>query len=497
MDDTVKKQPVTVDEVRNMMSVLTQRMQLANAASLQFDGARDLYTVFGYKKNITAEERLAKYERQDIASRIVDAPPNATWSNPPTMGDAEGGLSTAWEKMAKDSKLWGAMHRADRLARLNPFSLLLFGFAGSGALQAPVRKATGLMYVRAISSRLVEEVTFNDNPQNARYGLPESYRIKFDDPKEKTVSKDTVATTETKNITVHHSRVVHVVENPLEDVIWGTPIIVKVFNLLDDLLKVAGGTSEMYWLTGNRGLHADIDKEMEIDPADAADLADEIEEYQHQLRRMIRTRGVDLKVLESTVPNPKETFEMIMAMISGTTGIPRRILVGSEAGQLASEQDRANWAERIEERRVLFVNPYILDPTVELLQSVNLLPEGTPEWEWPSAFLQNPLEEGQTMAQIARSVGNLSRQTGASTPMQLLSEEECREVLGFEGTIPDEDRFELAEYQIEEPTEPVDPANPGKGEKAKGGGGRKESDDAKAARAEKKADQAVADRDPT
>jgi len=260
--------------------------------------------------------------------------------------------------------------------------------------------------------------------------------------------------------------------------VFGTPILEKVYNQLDDLLKVGGGTAEMYWLTGNRGLHANIDKDMEIDPVDAAALSDEIKEYQHQLRRLIRTRGVDINVLDSDVPKPKETFEMIMSIISGTTGIPRRILVGSEAGQLASEQDRANWAERIGERRILFVNPEILDPMVHRLQTVGMLSEGKPEWEWPSAFIQNPLEEGQTMAQIARSVGNLSRQTGAGTPMQLLTEEENRGVIGFEGKIPDNDRFEPPEHQLD---------------KGSTGGG-KETDGAKAARTEKKADQGVSDR---
>ena len=249
----------------------------------------------------------------------------------------------------------------------------------------------------------------------------------------------------------------------------------------------------MFWLSGNRGLHADIDKEMDIDPADAAALSDEIEEWQHQLRRVIRTRGVKLNDLGGTVPNPKEIFEIIMSLLSGTTGIPRRILLGSEAGQLASEQDRANWAERIEERRVLHVNPHILDPTLELLQGVQLLPEGDVEWDWPSAFIQNPLEQGQTMAQIARAVGNLSRQTGGSTPMQLLSERECREVIAplakVEGEIDESERFEPPDYLVEEP-EPA-PDDPD-GNKAPGTKGVK-SDEEKQKRAEKKDDQQRAD----
>ena len=463
-----------------VLSGLISRLQLANAAGVQFGGLRDLYSVFGWEKQVKPEQLLGKYTRQDIASRIVDAPPGATWSNPPSPKE-DNELAKEWATFTNNKrlKLWNAMWRADRLARLGPYSLILFGLDDSSAVEKPASKATELLYVRPIPSRHVTDITFNTDEKSPRFGMPETYKIKFDDPATRTAMGITSTTASAKDLVVHHTRVVHVVETPLEDAFYATPILEKVYNLLDDLLKVGGGTAEMYWLTGNRGLHADIDKEMDIDPADAAALAEEIEEYQHQIRRVIRTRGVNLKVLDSNVISPKDTFEMIMSIISGTTGIPRRILLGSEAGQLASEQDRANWAERIEERRILFANPGVLDPTIHLLQNTGLLPEGDIEWKWPSAFIQNPLEIGQTQAQVARSVGNLSRQTGASTPMQLLSEEECRVVLGFEGKIPDGDLHVPPDWQ-----------NPEKQAERAGGN---ESEEAKTQRAEKKADQAKSD----
>lgn len=146
---------------------------------------------------------------------------------------------------------------------------------------------------------------------------------------------------------------------------------------------------------------------------------------------------------------------MIIALISGTTGIPQRILIGSEAGQLASEQDRANWAERIEERRALYAEPNILEPLVDVFQDVGLLSKGDIEFVWPSAFIQNPLEIGQTQAQTARAIGNISRQTGNKQPMQIISRQEARDTLGFEG--------ELAESDIIE-QEPEPPPTPPSGD---------------------------------
>jgi len=428
------------------LSGLVKRIQLGNMAGLQYEGMRDLYTVFGYKKTPTADDFLAKYVRQDIATRIIDAPPLATWSNPPTIEDE--GQNDTWDELDRAVKLWPTIYRADRLARLNSYSLLLLGFDDSGQLERPLKakKAKAMLWARAIPARLVEEIVFDTNPKSRRFGFPDVYTVRFDDPQSKTTAKTTMGM---KDMKVHHSRVVHIVENALEDEVFGIPIIEKVYNLLDDLLKVAGGTSETYWLTGNRGMQADIDPEMELNPEDAAALSDELDEYMHQLRRVIRTRGVELNTLESKPPSPKEVFAMIMALISGTTGIPQRILIGSEAGQLASEQDRANWAERIEERRSLYAEPNILEPLVDILQEIGLLSDVDVEWVWPTAFIQNPLEKGQTMAQQARAIGNISRQTGNKVPMQLTSRTEGREILGLEGDLPEEDILDVEPEVVE------------------------------------------------
>jgi hypothetical protein len=442
----------TVDDGgMRMLTGLIERIQLAARAGLQFEGARDLYKIFGYKTVLTADDFLGKYQRQDIATRIIDAPPAATWSNPPLIENTA--LNTEWNALDRKVKLWNAMYRADRLARLNTFSLLLFGFDDTSNMQRPLNPegVKELLYVRAVGARLIQELTFEDNVRSPRYGLPTVYNVQFDDPTTKSVSAGQISVKNQREMVVHHSRVVHVVENSLEDQVFGTPIMEKVYNLLDDLLKVAGGTSETYWLQGRGGIQADVDKEMEISPDDAAALSDEIDEYMHQLRRFIRTRGVNLEVLDTRVPNPKEVFNMIIALISGTTGIPKRILVGAEAGQLASEQDRANWAERIEERRSLFCEPIMLEPTVDLLQTSGLLSEGDAVFEWPSAFIQNPLEEGQTKAQTARAIGNISRQTGNKAPMQLTSREEARKIIGLEGDL---DESEIIEQPEETPRIP-------------------------------------------
>jgi hypothetical protein len=210
-------------------------------------------------------------------------------------------------------------------------------------------------------------------------------------------------------INVHWTRVLHVAENALESPIIGRPRIESVFNALCDLQKVTGGSAETYWLAGNRGLHIDIDKEMDMDPDDEENLDNELKEYQHELRRTIRTRGVKVNEISSTPADPRPAFSTILNEIAADTGMPQRMIVGTEAGSLASQQDRASWAMRVSERIANFGEPVVIIPLVRLLIDAGVLPVPTQfSILWPDAFKMNPLERAQTSAQMARSATNLA-----------------------------------------------------------------------------------------
>ena len=90
------------DKLRELSSMV-QRLQLGNMAGLQYAGDRNLYTVFGYQINPTAEQFLAKYVRQDITTRIIDAPPLATWSNPPEIENEV--LKKQWDELMSSARV--------------------------------------------------------------------------------------------------------------------------------------------------------------------------------------------------------------------------------------------------------------------------------------------------------------------------------------------------------------------------------------------------------
>jgi hypothetical protein len=415
-------------------SALMQRMGIGSLLGSTFEGKRDLYKVFGYTPNVKYAQAIARYRRQDIASRIIDAMANALWSNPPEITSDDAGWNKAWNDLVINHGLWNAVSRADKLAGMGDYSLLLIGLSSSGKLDTPARttKERKVLYLQPYGYDSIKIKTLVDNPNDSRYMKPQLYTIT---PQIQNEIRTTLLSkmSSLAGFDTDASRVLHVAENYLTDEIFGNPRIERVWNLLDDLLKVAGGTAETFWLTANRGIQIDVDKEMELSPDDEKDLTDEVEEYIHNIRRFIRTRGVKVNPLGSEVPSPQQVFNMIISLISGATGIPKRILLGSEAGQLASDQDRANWAERVEERRADFGEPVIIWPLIRMLTSAGVLPDKTNVQitiKWPDAFRMSPLEKAQTSAQQARSAANLTK--AMTTMPNFMDVEEGRKIAGLD-----------------------------------------------------------------
>jgi hypothetical protein len=453
-----KESGISLGAMRAMGAAL-ERLGLANKMGLSFNGARDIYDVFGYKKNLDWQDFWLKYLRQDIAKRVIDFPADSTWVQGAKLnGGEDNDFNTKWADLEEKLKIWPVFTQADKLAGLGQYSVIFIGY-NKGSSEMPVPKGDSdlqVLYLQTYAEPQAKIVEWERNTTSPRFGLPVMYELHTQDPTQLGITPTTPISSSPMQsspasgstvIRVHYSRIVHVVEGNLTNTVYGLPRMLAVYNRLDDLDKVCGGSAEMYWLAGNRGLQVDVDKEMDLDPQDAKDLSDEIKEYQHNLRRIIRTRGVKINPLGSETPDPRGTFNVLIAMISASTGIPQRVLLGAEAGQLASTQDRANWADRVTERRKNFAGPNVLRAFIMSLQENGILPPLKKlEVTWPPAFVLNPLEQAQMFAQKARSIANLSSQTMPGK-MPILTQEECRVLIDFPAT-PDSGMGTLLPPQI-------------------------------------------------
>jgi hypothetical protein len=392
---------------------MSRMVEFWRSGGALYGGNRNLYGVFGWNRSPSFGDYLYKYRRQNIAKRIINAPADALWADPPLIvGDAT--FDAAWADLLQHIPVFANFQRVDKLARIGRYSVLLIGFDDGGVLDQPLKTRPGrkIMYMQPYSEESAKIHSYVGDITSPRFGQPEFYEItpgKVDQSQGGSqLTSDGAMLGRT--FRVHHTRVLHVAEGALESQVFGVPALEAVYNDLDDLQKVTGGAAELFWLAGNRGMHINIDKEMELDPEDEEALSAELDEYQHELRRTIRTRGVEVNPLGSEVADPRGVFTMMISVIAATTGIPQRMLTGSEAGQLASQQDRANWAQRLAERISEFGGPVMLLPFLRMCIHAGVLPEPTTlKVTWPDAFKMNPLERAQTSAQMARSAANLSK----------------------------------------------------------------------------------------
>lgn len=370
-------------EVRTLASLLVDRMQFMRQAGISFEGARDLYETLGYDRLLTNQQYRDRYYRGGIAGRLVEVYPNATWRGGfEVVEDEDPNISTpfesAWETIDKKFKIRSVLRRADLLAGLSTYSVLLIGAPGELYDELPRGTPDKLLYfqpycgggglnARARQVTVDADVTiqsYDEDTKSPRFGQPETYLLR---------RTDFAATN--FNLPVHWTRVIHLAEGLLDNEVYGLPALERVWNLLDDLDKITGGGAEAFWLRANQGVHINFDKDMkDIKPAEISALKANLEEYKHRIDRFIRTRGTEINTLGSDVANFSNPADAVLTQIAGAKGIPKRILTGSEMGELASSQDRDNWKDQVNGRQTNYAEPNIVLPLIDRLLKYGYLP---------------------------------------------------------------------------------------------------------------------------
>lgn len=423
---------------RAAASSLVGRSEFASEHGLSFHSPlnsrpqRDLYDALGYSRVLRPKDYRDRYERGGIARRIVDAAPNETWARGSyvmeTMEDIDTDFEIAINRLFSDLEVWERLNRVDVLAGLGRYAVLLIGAPGSLESPlpslAPLQPAVGKPKVSPIAfiapydetaAKIVECVEDVSNP---RYGLPLYYQLIL-----RTVSS---GRTKTEHIRVHWTRIVHVAEGLLDSEIYGEPRLRAVWNNLDDLDKIVGGGAEAAWKRMDPGLQIDVDPEFEMTDEQEEALNDEVDEYQHNLRRVMRTRGATITPLAATVASFATNATSVLKLISGTAGIPQRVLLGSERGELASTQDRDNWADRIDERRRRFAEPLVRDLVRRLVDRRAVPPpsdENSIAVLWPRMEELTEIDKAKLVSQLAAANSSQSASGGGI----ILSGDEIRD----------------------------------------------------------------------
>lgn len=376
-------------EAIHNLSVIVSRLNLASKLGQSYGTDRDLYQALGYPTELEYDDFFTRYRRQDIVKAVVDKPIKATWGKGfeiyESTDDDETELEKAWKELSKRLMFSTIFARADRLCAFGTYSVLLLGFndtAQSYDFQKPIINARELKFVRPFGQNSAPIQTWDTDPSSERYGKPLFYNITTSEP----------GTMSAESILVHFSRIVHITEDLLESETEGISRLEAPYNRFMDLEKLVGGSAEMFWRGARPGYHGKVDPEYTMTQETKDDLIDQIDEYEHNLRRILVNQGIDMNALASQVADPSAHVDSQLKMISSVTGIPLRVLIGSERGELASSQDQDAWYGLIEDRRTDFAEPNIIRPVVDRCILYGILPEpaeGEYQVEWPPMFEQS------------------------------------------------------------------------------------------------------------
>lgn len=428
------------------VSALVARSMLAGSLGKQYSGDRDVYTAAGYPIDIQFEDYLGKYLREDVAQRVVNAPAEETWRRPPIIYDNNPGQDadqsqktpftqaildlTDIERVpdnieAETPNLWDALAQADKLAGIGEYGVLVLGINdGSDRLSMPLKAARdgargtkALLYLTPLAQGDAVIKEWETNESSPRYGRPTLYACQFATEGQAGISLSTKD--------VHWTRIIHIAENASGTGVFGLPRLQAVYNRLEDLLKAMAGSGEAAWRLMHKGIIASTRDGYRLDDDDD-ETQDKVDEYIHDLRRFLTLEGMDVNIEGGEIVDPSNLVKIIIALISAATGIPQRILLGSERGELASSQDETAWKESIQARQVQFAEPRIVRKLINRLVHAGVLPmpeNGRYTIEWPSLFEPTEMERAEINQKRASIIVQLSP---PGAPDQYVGEDEAR-----------------------------------------------------------------------
>lgn len=405
---SAKSRSLSARQFQSLRSELLDRLQFAGEHGVSFSGARDLYAAGGYPRKLTNRHYLELYERGDIAERLVEAYPKATWSPGTSIfEDEDPDNVTDWEIRVNDLftrlDIWNVFKRADILSRVaeHGYSVILIGDNSRTTFDQELPTSVdleSLIYLQPLHEKNARILDFDEDLYSERFGLPLYYQLNLGKGKSQSQRQPKV----------HWSRVIHFTEGGLDNNVYGPPALRSIYNRLMDMEKIYTAGSEAAFKRMDPGALFTMKDAAEIDPGASdteveqavQEMRDQITEFYHGSRRYLLGENIEATQLNAPVHNFGANIDSIIKVIAGAKEFPQRKLTGSEEAQLASEQDRSSWQDSIAQRRLNVAEPHVRAFVERVGGDSN--PE---EWDifWPDKGELNLHEKAELVERLARA----------------------------------------------------------------------------------------------
>lgn len=382
-----------------------ERYQFASQHGLSHLGARDLYAAGGYPRKLTNTHYLDLYQRGDIAERLVEAYPKATWTPGASIfEDEDPDNITPWEitvnSVFDKLDIWGVFKRADILSRIGEhgYSVILIGDKSKTPLDQEISSSItfeSLIYLQPLHERNATILEWDEDVYSERYSYPLIYQVRLGSDKGRKSSTRKV----------HWSRLIHFTEGGLDNPVYGPPALRSIYNRLMDAEKIFAAGAEAAFKRMDPGAAFSLkeDANLGYTPEEEKEALDEIrgelDKFYNGLERYLMLQNTDVHSLTAPVHNFGSNIDSLYKSIAGSKGFPQRMLTGSEEAQLASAQDRSSYQEQIDSRQALIALPHVRT-FVDRVNSDN-----PAEWDiyWPTRDELNDHEKAELVNTLAQA----------------------------------------------------------------------------------------------
>lgn len=354
------------------------------------DPRRDYEAECGYPVEPSAEDFQRLYDRDPIAARVNDVMVEEMWQVGYEVYESEDNVVTEFESRVDriSEHLYGQeswlddeggspvieyLKRLDKMSGIGKYGIMVMGFDDGKPWNEPLLRgaATKLLSCRVFPESQAKIAVLDSNPISRRYGHPVKYNVLFNEAQlQYPVSGLNLTTHE-----VHWTRVHHLADGLRSSDVIGVERMRPVLNRLLDLYKLYGSSAEMFWKGAFHGISLETHPALGGDVAvDTAAIKDMMENYENGLQRWLSLMGMTAKTLAPTISDPTSQINAHIDAICIKLGVPRRVFIGSERGELASTQDDDAWNDRLRQRMRTHGTPRVVAPFYNKLIWAGVLP---------------------------------------------------------------------------------------------------------------------------
>lgn len=362
---------ITQNAISELQEIVPRYM--AALIGTQFKNNRDIYRNFGWERVVTSSHLYAIYKTHGIARAVNDTPVDTTWRYFPEIDGSEA-FKSKFSELNRRLNVLGTLKKADRLAGIGTYSIIVLNIAGQDfKSQLKPFKLSKLKNLDVYADHEIGLESEIDKSGKREYGI-KYYRI--------------------GEVSIHPSRVIHIAENA-DNGIFGQSRLFPVYNQLMDMWKITGSTAELYYITASLLLTAKAIEGFKVRRADATEMQESLLDVVNKMKGFIISSGFDIDNIAPPITSPKDSFDVHEKFISSTSRIPRRILFGSEMGQLASTQDQTSYYEHIESRQRNYINTEVIGKFIDRIMVYSDLPisDFTIKWQKLSALSDKEIAE--------------------------------------------------------------------------------------------------------